>query len=158
MEPVAFLIPRITGDLGVSVCVPLCVCASVCVCRMPHGPVSIVGQAEDGRDSQMNAGVWVSAALGVWVSYLVQHSRSEEPGWSPRSSVWRRGCWCPTQAGCRWSTLSPSGKCSPTQRSPLTARPLLQGSQGEPPSPPCSRTRVAFRNMLCSWLQISSAE
>lgn len=58
VEPVAFLMPRnYRGPWSE------CVCMCVCVYVMPHGPVSIPGQAEDGCDSQMNAGVWVSAAL-----------------------------------------------------------------------------------------------
>lgn len=52
----------------------------VCVCAMPHGPLSVMGQAEDGCDSQVGAGVWVSAALQVWVGYLVQHGHLEELG------------------------------------------------------------------------------
>lgn len=48
---------------------------------MPHGPLSITGQAEDGCDSQMDAGVWVSAALRLWVGYLVQHGHLEELAW-----------------------------------------------------------------------------
>lgn len=86
-----------------------CMFVFVCVCKVPHGPLSIRGQAEDGCDSQMDAGVWVSAALQLWVGYLVQHGPLEEPGWGRRSSVQKRSCWCPVQANCCWSMLSPLG-------------------------------------------------
>jgi len=53
VEPVASLIPRITGDLGANECVNTCVC--VCAHAMPHSPLSIMGWAEDGCGSQMKA-------------------------------------------------------------------------------------------------------
>lgn len=148
VEPVAFLVPRITGDLGVSEFV------FVSMCTMPHGPLSIPGQAEDGCDSQMDAGVWVSAALRLWVGYLVQHVHLEEPGWGCRSSVQRRSCWCPVQANCCWSMLSPLG--SVLQHGAAHSHPghHFWGAEswGEQhsqlPLHPCSRIWVAFVNTL----------
>lgn len=112
VEPVAFLVPRITGDLGVSECTFV----FVFVCAMPCGHLSITGQAEDGCDSQMDAGVWVSAALRLWVGYLVQRGHLEELGWGPRSSVQRRSCWCPVGArSAPWEVLSNMVKPTHTQ-------------------------------------------
>lgn len=148
VEPVAFLVPRITGNLGVSEC------TFVFVCAMPCGHLSITGQAEDGCDSQMDAGVWVSAALRLWVGYLVQRGHLEELGWGPRSSVQRRSCWCPMQSGCCWSTLGPLG--SALQHGEAHSHPghhswgaELRGEQhSRPPLHPCSRIWVAFGNTL----------
>lgn len=131
-----------------------CTFVFVCVCTMPHGPWSITGQAEDGCDSQMDAGVCISAALRLWVGYLVQRVHSEELGWGCRSSVQKRSCWCPLQANCCWSTLSPLG--SVLQHGAAHSHPGLhsQGTElwGEQdsqlPLHPCSRIWVAFGNTL----------
>lgn len=40
VEPVAFLVPRITRDFGVSECMFV----FVCVCTMPHGPLNITAR------------------------------------------------------------------------------------------------------------------
>lgn len=114
---------------------------SVCVCRMPRGPLSITGQAEDGCDSQVEAGVWVSAALRVWVGYLVQHRHLEEPGWSPRSSVWRRSC--PGRMAAAGARSAPRG--SVLQHGAARSQP---GHRESLPSHPASRIWVAFGNTL----------
>lgn len=85
-----------------------------------------MGQAEDGCDSQMDAGVWVSAAQRVWEAYLVQHGHLEKP---QEQRVEEERLVHPTP--CR---LAAAGVCSAPQgsilqhsKSPLTPRPLLPG-------------------------------
>lgn len=109
------------------------ICVCMCVCTLPHGPLSITGQAEDGCDSQMDAGFWVSAALRLWVGYLVQRGHLEELGWAAGATCRKgvAGALCRlTAVGARsasWEVFS--NMVQPTHTQATTTRVLSRGER-----------------------------
>lgn len=141
MKPVAFLIPRITGDFGVSESVCVHMCVSACVCAMLQGLLHIMGQAEDGCDSEMDESVLsfsgtVSASGLFSATWSFRRARLEpQEQYVQEELLVPCASWLPLEHA---QTLREVFSSAVQSTHIQATAPGLQHSQ--PPFPPFSRT------------------